>query len=187
MRIAPELFEMTRSFRRVFHKCERLRLMISRPIVDDARLNLYERYHIDRQTLRGWEYEQIGQFDYYEYFVDHAQDYGYEFAYYYYDRLAAVALVDLLPTGLSAVYCYYDPELKHLSLGTYSILRQILFAKEHGFAHLYLGYSVEGNASLSYKMRFHPREMLVGSYDLRDEPIWIKEPFDGESFATDTD
>ena len=40
-------------------------------------------------------------------------------------RLVAVGVVDILPSGLSSVYLFYDPDEKLLSLGTYVQLRCI--------------------------------------------------------------
>ena len=40
-------------------------------------------------------------------------------------RLIAVGVIDILPRCVSSVYFYYDPELGHLSLGTYASLRHV--------------------------------------------------------------
>ena len=37
----------------------------------------------------------------------------------------AVGVIDILPNCVSSVYLYYDPDFGHLSLGTYSALREI--------------------------------------------------------------
>lgn len=39
------------------------------------------------------------------------------------DRLIAVGVIDLLPSCVSSVYFFYDPEFRFLSLGTYGSLR----------------------------------------------------------------
>ena len=38
-------------------------------------------------------------------------------------KLIAVGVIDILPNALSSVYAYYDPDMPHLSLGTYTALR----------------------------------------------------------------
>ena len=34
-----------------------------------------------------------------------------------------MSYVDVLPAGLSAIYFYYEPDLRHLSLGTWNVLK----------------------------------------------------------------
>lgn len=77
-------------------------------------------------------------------------------------RLLAVAVTDLLPEALSAVYTFYDPELTARGLGTLAILRQIAWARREGLPHLYLGYWIHGHRKMDYKRRFHPLEAYDG-------------------------
>lgn len=174
LRIDTERFIFSRSFKRVLKQAAGIRLEIRRPAISETHLTLYNRYHEARQDTRGWQFERTGGAEYYQAFVEGARDYGYEFAYYLGDRLVAVALVDLLPNALSAVYCYYDPDQAHLSLGTYSILRQILLARERGVRYLYLGYWVPENPSLAYKSRFRPFEILLGRPALHEKSEWVQ-------------
>jgi len=44
-------------------------------------------------------------------------------------KLIAVGVVDLLPRCLSSVYCFYDPDYRHLSLGKYTALREIAWVQ----------------------------------------------------------
>lgn len=78
-------------------------------------------------------------------------------------QLRMVAVVDRLPTGLSAVYTFYDPDLPQRSLGTYAVLRQLAEARQLGLEHLYLGYWVAGSATMDYKRGFAPLELFDGS------------------------
>lgn len=172
MRIPVEKFELTRSFKRVIKVNENTRLIIRKPTISKEHMALYAKFHDYRTATRGWEEDTNGTVEYFTAFVDGANDYGYEFAYYADKKLIAVALVDILPMGVSAVYCYYDPDFAHLSLGTYSILKQIEFAKKQQIPHLYLGYWVPENASLSYKARFKPFEILQGRPTLDQVALW---------------
>ncbi len=72
--------------------------------------------------------------------------------------LVAVAVVDTLPDGLSAVYTFYEPTRAERGLGTYAILWQI--ARTHALErpYLYLGYWVEASPKMAYKTRFRPLE-----------------------------
>ena len=76
--------------------------------------------------------------------------------------LLAVAVTDRIPTGLSAVYTFYEPELRARGLGTLAVLRQLEWARREGLRHLYLGYWIDGHAKMDYKRRFHPLEAFDG-------------------------
>lgn len=76
-------------------------------------------------------------------------------------RLAAVALTDVLPDGLSMVYSFFDPELADRSLGTYMILDHIRRTRLMELPYVYLGYWVENSPKMAYKTRFRPLELLA--------------------------
>ena len=77
-------------------------------------------------------------------------------------RLLGVAVTDLVPNALSAVYTFYDPDEAARSLGTLGVLKQIEWARRDGRAHLYLGYWIAGHAKMDYKRRFQPLEGFNG-------------------------
>jgi arginine-tRNA-protein transferase len=77
-------------------------------------------------------------------------------------RLLAVAVTDFLPTGLSAMYTFFDPDAARRSLGTYAILWQIRHARELDLPHVYLGYWVRESPKMAYKSRFRPSEVWSG-------------------------
>ena len=83
-------------------------------------------------------------------------------------ELVAVAVTDVLPQGLSAVYTFYAPEQTQRGLGTCAILHQIAWAREQQLPHVYLGYWIEGHAKMDYKARFHPLERLRDGHWTRD-------------------
>lgn len=75
--------------------------------------------------------------------------------------LLAGAVTDRVPQGLSAVYTYFDPDLRARGLGTYSVLMQIARAQALHLPHLYLGFWVAGSAKMNYKQHFRPLEVLT--------------------------
>ena len=77
-------------------------------------------------------------------------------------RLMAVAVTDVTPGGLSAVYTFFDPDLSHRAPGSFAILCQIEAAKGLGLPYLYLGYWIEACSKMSYKSRFRPLEAWNG-------------------------
>ena len=56
--------------------------------------------------------------------------------------------------------------------GTYNVLSAIEYARQRRLGHVYLGYRVEGCASLQYKGRFQPQERLRGRVDGLDPARW---------------
>ena len=76
-------------------------------------------------------------------------------------RLLAVAVVDRLDDGLSAVYTFFDPQEEARGLGTFAILWQIAEARQLGLDWVYLGYWIESCAKMAYKARFNPHEIFV--------------------------
>lgn len=74
------------------------------------------------------------------------------------NKLVAVAVIDKLKDGLSAVYTFFDPELAKLSLGILSIQHQIQLVKQRKLKWLYLGYWNTESQKMSYKTRFQPLE-----------------------------
>ena len=92
---------------------------------------------------------------------------GFELRYLVDGRLAGVAITDRGERALSAVYTFWDPAHAALSLGTFSILTQIALARRWGLDWLYLGLSIRGNRSMSYKLAFMPHERRIGGNWLR--------------------
>lgn len=172
LRVDVAAFRPNRSMRRAWHKNRDLEVVVEPPSVSREHLALYDRYHDDMSRRKSWPEKLAEPFDYYLTFVHGRQEFGREILYRRGGRLVMVALVDLLPRAVSAVYTFYEPELRHRSLGVYSVLRQIELARSTGRPHVYLGYRVEGNASMRYKARYRPHQVLVGRPELDERPDW---------------
>lgn len=80
------------------------------------------------------------------------------------EALLAVAVVDRLDSGLSAVYTFFDPDHAQRGLGVFAVLWQIGEAKRLGLDWLYLGFWVGDCRKMSYKERYRPLEALIGGY-----------------------
>ncbi|HLY46523.1 MAG TPA: arginyltransferase [Stellaceae bacterium] len=76
-------------------------------------------------------------------------------------RLAAVALVDRLDDGFSAVYSFYDPARGRRSLGTWSILWLVEECGRQGLPYVYLGYWIAESPKMAYKARFPALQRLA--------------------------
>ena len=57
---------------------------------------------------------------------------------------------------MSAVYTFFEPELKKRSLGTFAIITQIEYVSEMDLEWLYLGYWIEDCRKMNYKTNFKP-------------------------------
>jgi len=164
VRVPVATFSPSVNLRRVSRRAAHVRLEVGEPLVDDERLTLYRKWHASREVERGWKPDRIGVESYaMQFCFPHAS--AREFSYWEEDELIGIGIADETPRALSAVYCYYDPDRAHLSLGTYNILRAIEYARHRRLAYVYLGYRVEGCASLEYKGRFRPQERLRGRVD----------------------
>lgn len=75
--------------------------------------------------------------------------------------LKALAVTDVLPNGLSAVYTFYDASDERRSLGRYAILWQIGEAARLGLKAVYLGYWIKNCRKMNYKTEYRPIELLV--------------------------
>lgn len=71
-------------------------------------------------------------------------------------KLIAVATVDHLIEGLSAVYTFFDPEYSPRSLGVYAVLHQIELARQQQLRWLYLGYWIQDCRKMAYKNQYQP-------------------------------
>lgn len=80
------------------------------------------------------------------------------------ERLVGVAVTDLLPHGLSAVYTFFDPDLSRRGLGTFAVLAQIAAARRLALPYLYLGYWIAESRKMAYKANFSPLEAWEGRH-----------------------
>lgn len=69
-------------------------------------------------------------------------------------ELAAIAVLDILPTSISSVYFMWDPKHAKLGLGTVSAIREIMFAKLLNKDHYYLGFYIPDCPKMVYKGKF---------------------------------
>lgn len=163
LRVEVAQFSESRSMRRVLKRGDdQLQVVTDRPTCDDARLSLFNRHRTQRKMARD---DGDATIEDYKAFLVYSWNPTSEISYWLGDRLAAVAIVDVGQDALSAVYCYFDPDLEHLSLGTYSILTQIRLARLRNMRWVYLGMYVRENRHLSYKARYLPHQRFqAGSW-----------------------
>ena len=77
-------------------------------------------------------------------------------------KLAAVSVIDILPTLLVSDYCIYDPDLNFLSLGVITALRELeyirLLKRDYlpNLKYYQLGEMVVNCPKVNYKMNYKP-------------------------------
>jgi arginine-tRNA-protein transferase len=173
-RLPVATFAPTKSQRRARRKASGLRVMLGPPQVDDERLELYRRWHADREVAREWAPSAL-----------EAREYAVQFAFphpsarelSFYDddrggRLVGVSLCDETARAWSLAYFFYDPAYASWSLGVANVVIGVDVARARRIPHVYLGYVVEDCPSLRYKNRYGPREVLVGWPGSLEEPRW---------------
>lgn len=172
-RVPTATFAPSKSQRRARNACADLMVRVGAPQFDDERLALYHAWHAHREAARGWDEASLSERSYrIQFAFPHPA--AREVAYYERDsnKLVGVGLCDETPRAWSAIYFFYSPDWAARSLGTANVLFQIELAQRRGIPYVYLGYQVEGCASLIYKARFLPQEQLVGYPEADETPEW---------------
>jgi len=165
VRIPIEYFRLNRSQKRCLKKNQLTQICIKPAVFDPAHYELYLRYQQRRHADSNMANSSAD--DYINFlasrwcntlFVEILID----------QKLAAVAIVDLLDNALSAVYTFFDPDLSHYSLGTYAVLWQIGYAKELRLNDVYLGFWIKECRKMRYKDQYNP---LYGYIDQQWQKI----------------
>jgi len=86
-------------------------------------------------------------------------------------QLLAVAVMDKVANGYSAVYTFYDPEQSQRGLGNFAILQQIEFCRQQRMPFLYLGYWINQHPKMHYKACFDSIELFKDNHWQRKENI----------------
>ncbi|EJS43706.1 ate1p [Saccharomyces arboricola H-6] len=71
--------------------------------------------------------------------------------YYYDDKLIAITVSDILPSGISSVYFIWDPDYSKWALGKLSALRDLAIIKKANLQYYYLGYYIQDCPKMNYK------------------------------------
>ncbi len=172
VRVLADRFQPSASERRVLKKNAGVRAVLQPVFVTREHIELYNRYHRFMQDHRGWPERRTSPRDYADSFLISSAGFGWQWLYFEGERLMGVALMDEVPGAISLVYAFYEPDWRPRSPGTYSILKQLEYAKSRDIRYAYLGYWVEACPSLSYKERFRPREILREYPPDNMPPVW---------------
>jgi leucyl-tRNA---protein transferase len=176
VRIPVASFAPSRSQRRALRNAARFPRVVQPPVIDRARLALYRKWHAAREEQRGWDPNPMTLEDYAIHFA-WPHESAREVAWHdpATNRVIAVGLWDVTPNAASAVFFYFDPDYARESLGVANVVSGVDDARREHRTHVYLGYRVLGCASLEYKSRFVPYEVLEGRPRLDEEPVWVSD------------
>lgn len=168
VRIPVRDFLPRRMHRRTLRRNEDISITIREPVFQQEHFRLYERYLAARHA--GGSMENPDPDGYLEFLTSSWSETQFcELRAG--SQLMAVAVIDRLEDGLSAVYTFFDPDLPERSLGRYAILRQIELARAEGLDWLYLGYWIEDCRKMAYKTEFEPLEYYVDGQWLGVRPL----------------
>src|SRR5262245_52915045 len=159
IRIDVGRFQPNRTQRRVWRRgVAVLHTELGAPVTTPEKVSLYNAHKVERGLLVG---DGLLDLPGYEQFLVESCTDTIELCYRMESRLVGVAVADRASDALSAVYCFYAPDCAALSLGTYSILKQIALCRTWGLRYLYLGLYVGDCRAMRYKARYLPHERLV--------------------------
>ncbi len=138
---------------------ELITMQVQPAVIDDQRVDLFNLHRELRSLTAG---ESHLDAEGYESFLTLTCCDTREIAYYLDETLVGIAIIDVGASAISAVYTFYDPRVKEVSLGTYSVLQEIALCTTLGKKWLYLGYYVAQSEHMRYKGNYLPHERLIG-------------------------
>lgn len=157
VRIPVDAFVPSRRQRRIWQRNQDLRVRLLPARYDAMHFTLYRRYIAARHPGGGMDVNDPAQ--YASFFISPWSD-TWCAEIRDQENLLAVAVIDQLQQGWSAVYTYFDPNQAHRSMGNFAVLWQIQECRRLGLPWLYLGYWVEQCRKMAYKNQFRPMEIL---------------------------
>jgi arginine-tRNA-protein transferase len=156
IRVPVEGFTPSKSQRRTWRRNLDLVVTVDVPTATDEKFDLYADY-VERWHGRPEEAEP-------EAFVAFLYDTPVDTLEFTYrdagGKLLGVGICDICRRSLSSVYFYFNPAEAPRSLGTFSTLWEIEFARQRSVPHYYIGYWIDGCSTMHYKCAFRPHELL---------------------------
>ncbi len=158
-RIPVNKFTKNKSQRRNWKRNSDLSVEINSTGFRQEYLPLYQRYLESRHESQ--DYEGVESFlladwcdiDFYEFYAKDEQGNK---------HLIGVAVTDVIKSGLSAVYTFFEPEEGNKrGLGVYAVLWQIEQARQQQLLFVYPGFWIKDCRKMNYKTRYQPIEGLV--------------------------
>ena len=162
IRIDAQNFILSKNLRRILLKNSQLQMSLNDKNADEESFELFKIYlksrHKDGQmaTMSYSDFHSMIHNSPIETFMIKYRDQK--------NTLTACLLMDAQRDGLSAVYSFFDPNLKQQSLGTFLVLSAIDLTKKSSKKWLYLGYLVRNSQKMAYKARFKPYQLYLNGH-----------------------
>jgi len=158
VRIPVKQHQLSRNEQRVIRRNSDVNISSIQGKFREEHFDLYRRY-INHRHNEG-SMANPSKADYHRFLIcDWTETLFFEFRKH--RQLIAVAVSDVMSTGLSAVYTFFDPDYESRSLGHFAILEQIKEAQTRDLEFLYLGYWIKECNKMSYKRRYRPLEGYI--------------------------
>ena len=157
-RIPVGRFQTNRQQKRIWQRNQDLRVEDRTSLHGDEFYDLYARY-IEGRHRDGDMYPPTRQ--QFESFLTREWNITHYYCFYADTKLVAVAVVDTIESGLSAIYTFFDPDEAARSLGVYAVLWQIDMARRLSLSNVYLGYWIKQCRKMAYKINYRPVELLI--------------------------
>lgn len=158
VRVPVARFRPNRGQRRIWQRNRDLAVTARSPAFKQEHFELYLRYQRTRHPGGGMDDPDPQKYVNFL-FSRQVQSVFYEMRLG--ERLVGVAVVDVLPDALSAMYTFYEPEEKHRALGVFAVLWELEEARQRGLAWVYLGYLIRECPKMSYKANYRPLEAYL--------------------------
>lgn len=155
LRVEVDRFRANKSQRRCWRRNQDLSVTVGHPRPTEEKYALYRRYIAHCHDGTGIDYENYIEFLYTSPVETR------EFLYRDGDgKLLGVGICDVCPASISTVYFYRDPDEPKRSLGVFSALWEIDYARRQSIPHYYLGFWIQGSRKMMYKADFQPHQVL---------------------------
>lgn len=158
IRVLVNGFKHSKSQRRILNRNSGLSVRVQAPEFTEAKYHMYMDY-LAYQHNREAVDSELSMLD----FLYSSCVLTVEFEFRLQKRVIAVSIADICSRSLSSVYAFFDPDFRHLSLGTFSALQEILYCRQNLIPHYYLGFYVQDCRAMNYKAGFRPNELLPDS------------------------
>jgi arginine-tRNA-protein transferase len=156
IRVPVARFEPSKSQRRAWRRNEsEVEVVVTEPELTARHLELYNRHKLERGLSKSGE--EVDEQAYRMHLLESSVDTR-EVRYLVDGKLMAVSILDFGKRSCSSVYHCFDPDVSELSLGVYSVLKEIEYCKAQGIDWYYLGLYVGDCKALRYKATYFPHQ-----------------------------